>query len=411
MAEKATEIKSALRHDIAFLEPLEPKDDGFLRAKVKMAKPGVFSYFRGDGVTLEAKLPEEILSVETIDSAKRAPSADGHPPLSDCKGLITADNYQKHVKGVLGDTIHVQDSYLVGEETIFDKALAESIKSGKKAEVSIGFTADIDPTPGEYNGKRYDAAQRNIRINHIAHVEKGRAGSDVKAFFDSADSKGVPVTRLDMEEGHTNDNQKSSEGDKTMNEDSIVEKILAGIKSMFASKDGSEPKKETTDMEDMQKKTDMSDDPDQQKLQKLMKENEELKAKLTKSEQDAKSKQDADELDKAIEERVSLLETARSLLDSFEHKGLTNRDIKLDVIESILPFTGSVNQDSLSDTEIDARFDAAKELAKEKAMLPQESSSNMNGARLDANSINQKRAERLNIYDQLEKEAEKGGVL
>jgi hypothetical protein len=43
--------------------------------------------------------------------------------------------------------------------------------------LSAGYELDLDPTPGEYQGRRYDAVQRNIRINHVAAVPLGRAGT------------------------------------------------------------------------------------------------------------------------------------------------------------------------------------------------------------------------------------------
>ncbi len=398
-------MQRELRRDIAVLEPVTKHvdDDGFLRARLKMAKPGVFNYFRGNGISLEAKLPEEILSISTMDSAKRSPIADGHPPISDCDGLITPDNYSKYIKGSLGDSITIQNGYLVGEETVFDKTLAEDIKSGKKAEVSIGFTADIDPTPGEYNGEHYDVAQRNIRINHIAHVEKGRAGSDVKAFFDTSESDGVPVTRLDSRVSDTNQiNQtKNNEGETMdMDENSLIEKITAAIKSIFSDK-----KKGNSETLDQQEGT-----ADFEK-EKLLKENEALKAKLAENEKKMEERQDALELDSKIEERLEIMKMAHSVLDSFDSKSLSNQEIKLKVIEKVLPFSNSVRIDSLDDMMIDARYDASFELAKERAMQSEHLPASSGGVYLDENLILKKRAERLNLFDQIEAEATKGGIL
>lgn len=44
----------------------------------------------------------------------------------------------------------------------------------------MGYFCDYELTPGTFNGIHYDAVQRNIRGNHIALVEEGRMGSDVR---------------------------------------------------------------------------------------------------------------------------------------------------------------------------------------------------------------------------------------
>lgn len=168
------------RRDIGTLDVLN-HGDGFLRARVRFARPGVFPYVFDDGtIAYEAKLPDEIFSLSTIDSAKRVPVTDGHPD-----SLVSSSNYADHVRGTLGDSIMVAEGFLEAEETVFDAALIEKIKSGETAQVSIGFTCEQDNTAGEYNGTRYDSVQRNIRINHIAHVAQGRAGEDVRAYLDS----------------------------------------------------------------------------------------------------------------------------------------------------------------------------------------------------------------------------------
>jgi hypothetical protein len=55
-------------------------------------------------------------------------------------------------------------------------------------EVSCGYTADLVEEPGVYQGQAYDFIQRNIKYNHIAIVDKGRAGPDVRIRLDSEDA-------------------------------------------------------------------------------------------------------------------------------------------------------------------------------------------------------------------------------
>ena len=168
-------MKTATRIDRGTLERLRGGGT-FPRFRVTFAKSGVLDYARGDGARIrEAKLPSELASQETIDSLKGAPITDEHPP-----GMVTTENSGDLVKGTVLDTIQVKiddgGTRLEGPATIFDQALIDQIKEGEKREVSIGFTADIDPQSGILDGHTFDAVQRNIRINHVAATEAGRAG-------------------------------------------------------------------------------------------------------------------------------------------------------------------------------------------------------------------------------------------
>jgi len=48
------------------------------------------------------------------------------------------------------------------------KAFIEDIKSGKRRDVSVGFTYDTVDKPGEWQGEHFDYVQENLLINHVA---------------------------------------------------------------------------------------------------------------------------------------------------------------------------------------------------------------------------------------------------
>jgi len=58
------------------------------------------------------------------------------------------------------------------------KEVLDKIRSGQLKDNSIGFSCDKDPTPGEFQGQKYDYVQRNICIDHLAApIEQGRCPS------------------------------------------------------------------------------------------------------------------------------------------------------------------------------------------------------------------------------------------
>ena len=46
----------------------------------------------------------------------------------------------------------------------------------------MGYFCDYELKDGEYNGEPYQAIQRNLKINHIALVNEGRMGADVRVY-------------------------------------------------------------------------------------------------------------------------------------------------------------------------------------------------------------------------------------
>lgn len=157
-----------------------------------LSKVGVFPYL---GRTIHESLdPEKIYNVyrpadelaneETLKSFRLLPWIDDHVMLGSGEGLTPAE--KKGVQGVIGEEIQFNGEYLLGNIKVFSEKLMNLIKSGKK-ELSIGYRCLYDLTPGVYNGQPYDAIQREIRGNHVALVDEGRAGPDV-AVLDSKNS-------------------------------------------------------------------------------------------------------------------------------------------------------------------------------------------------------------------------------
>ena len=172
------------RYDTAPINSLSvDSQTGFLHAKnVPIARVGVFPYMKADGsLTMEAKLPDELLNDSTVESANSKPVTDDHP-----NEAVTTNNTKKYMKGFTADNAHVDGDKLKVDMTITDSDLISEIQKGKQ-ELSIGFQTDIAPVKGTYKGMAYDSVQRNIQINHVAVVRRGRAGHSVRLTGDSAE--------------------------------------------------------------------------------------------------------------------------------------------------------------------------------------------------------------------------------
>lgn len=139
---------------------------------------------------------EEFLDPECIESFKLVPFTDEHELLGRSEDDLTPPE-RKGVHGVTGENVYFDsnDGYFKSNLKIFSEKLANLIESGKK-ELSMGYRCTYDLTSGEYDGIRFDAIQRKLRGNHLALVQKGRAGPDVAVldhFKFTIDSKEIEI--------------------------------------------------------------------------------------------------------------------------------------------------------------------------------------------------------------------------
>lgn len=150
-----------------------------------LSKAGVFPYLgkqisselEPDKIYQVYRPAEELLSEETINSFKLLPIVDDHTMLGTEPGMMPAE--EKGVHGTSGSDVYGKDGKLYGDLKIYSETLKDEIEAGKK-ELSMGYFCDYELTPGTFGGQHYDAVQRNIRGNHIALVEEGRMGPDVR---------------------------------------------------------------------------------------------------------------------------------------------------------------------------------------------------------------------------------------
>ena len=178
------------RFDVAKFDKAEITSQGFLRIPVYAARTGIQVYRTHDGSTVkEYRPPEEVFSEKTMSSLRSAPITNEHP-----KVLVNSDNAKEFVIGYTSDVVSIEDNqYLKTEAVIMDKKTIEDIQNGK-IEVSMGYEVELDETPGEFEGQKFDMIQRNIVHNHMAIVERGRAGPNVKLKLDSGDA--IEIARL-----------------------------------------------------------------------------------------------------------------------------------------------------------------------------------------------------------------------
>lgn len=177
-------METVSRYDYGQISKSEISDEGYLKVWCKAARVGTQLYTRGDGKQCREYRPEEeVAKPESLASFGMKAVTMGHPPV-----LLDSGNTNVHQIGHAGSQVRFNDGFVEVALLITDKEAISQIQRGDAQEVSSGYRVDFDPTPGVTpSGESYDGVQRNIRINHIAIVKKGRAGADVRLILDSCD--------------------------------------------------------------------------------------------------------------------------------------------------------------------------------------------------------------------------------
>lgn len=154
--------------------------EGYLKDRPVLTSCGIFEYTNPDGsVRRELRLPEDVFSPESLRSYRGKPVVITHEA-----GLIDKNNVAENQIGTILSEGERSGGDVVAEIIIHD---TDAMRSCGLIELSLGYNLDLDETPGVWNGQRYDAIQRNIRINHLALVREARAGEQARLNLDGRD--------------------------------------------------------------------------------------------------------------------------------------------------------------------------------------------------------------------------------
>jgi uncharacterized protein len=172
----------AVRFDRGGLNKPKKQPNGWLRVDGWIARTGVQVYRRQDGTTIrEYRPPEEVFNADALESFGIAPLTNDHPP----EGLLDAENTKRYQVGTV--VAPRQDGKLLRAQMLITDADAIAALESGKTQLSCGYVCELDETPGTTpDGEHYDAVQRAIRGNHVAIVQVGRAGPEVRVKMDAA---------------------------------------------------------------------------------------------------------------------------------------------------------------------------------------------------------------------------------
>lgn len=310
--------------------------DGYLAAMALAARGGNVQRYTGaemgvDKPHVDVYRPEdEVFTNDTMQSFAHRPLTNSHPP-----EFVTADNWREYAVGYSGDEVARDGDYIRVPLLLTDAEAIGDYEDGKR-ELSMGYTSDIEWADGvTADGQHYDAIQRTIRNNHIALVDKARAGHDARIGDRHAPATTVP---------------KQTEGDmpdlKTVVVDGLtVESTAAGVEAI------NKVQKQLEDAEAKATETRSTHD------KAIADKDAEIAKRDAKIDELEKQVMTDAQLDAAVKERADLVGQAKAIADE-DYSGMSPDEIRKAAV------TAKLGDEAIKDKSpayVMARFDVLAE--------------------------------------------------
>ncbi|MCR6502583.1 DUF2213 domain-containing protein [Shinella sp. CPCC 101442] len=317
-------------------------EDGYLIAEARSVRTGIQLY-----AGIEVGKPElsvvrvyrpadQVFADSSLQSFTHAPVTMDHPVEA-----VTADNWKQFAVGEVSTAAKKDGEWVHLPLILKDAAAIQAVETGKR-ELSAGYTCELvfgdGVTP---TGEAFNATQTNIKINHLAIVDRARAGSKARIGDGAIAWGAAPVT---------NDQQPEKEKImtlKTVTVDGIPVEVTdqgATVISTLQSR-LADANTKFADAEKAHQTAIAAKDAD---LAKKDAEIDALKAKVL----------DEKALDEKVQARADLITVAKSIAKDVKTEGLTDAAIRKAVVSAKL---GDAAIAGKADAYINARFDILAE--------------------------------------------------
>ncbi|MDX0408382.1 DUF2213 domain-containing protein [Sinorhizobium medicae] len=337
--------------DLAPIAGTRRTADGYLVADARTARTGIQLYAghevgKPEMSVVKVYRPEaQVFDKASLGSYAHKPVTNDHPDEA-----VTADNWKALSVGQIGDEVAREGEFVRIPLIVMDAAAIKAIDEGKR-ELSAGYTCDLAWEPGTTPaGEKYDAIQKDIRINHVAIVQRGRAGSEAR-IGDGAGKWGVSPVNTQI----ADERIPKMDLRKILVDGLTVETTDQGAQAITKlQKDLESSAAKFADAEKAHQTALAAKDAE---LAKKDAEIDALKGKIL---------SDAD-LDKRVQARADLVTKAKVLAKDVKTEGLSDAAIRKAVVVAKL---GDAAVADKSEAYIDARFDMLVEDASKNGADP-----------------------------------------
>lgn len=211
-------------------------DNGYLIVKDNpIAFSGVYDYLLSE--VSDSKSDEVVKVCREFDNLKANKDLFKDKPIIWEHEWTGKNGDNQRADGAITGDIEAKDGGLYADLIIYNSDLIKSIENGECYELSPGYECEILQENGSYNGEHYDYKQLLKNVNHLAVVEQGRTGHDlriqdkgismdkkisIKALFDTI-KKIVDTDSEQVAEAEVKDNEVKTEAEvKEVKDDKIT---------------------------------------------------------------------------------------------------------------------------------------------------------------------------------------------
>ena len=162
----------------------EKDANGFLIIRDNpIAKAGVFDYLLSEVFSQVEKDKDKIVRVcREFENLKANKDLFAGKPIKWEHYWVGKEGETQTGDGAIFGEVRADEPYLKADLIIYNKDLIAKIEAGEVVELSPAYEANIEAIEGSYNGESYAYLQKLKEVNHLAVVEVGRSGSDLRIY-------------------------------------------------------------------------------------------------------------------------------------------------------------------------------------------------------------------------------------
>ena len=215
-------------------------DNGYLIVKDNpIAFSGVYDYLLSE--VSDSKSDEVVKVCREFDDLRANKDLFKDKPIIWQHYWTGEQGDNQRADGAITGDIEAKNGGLYADLIIYNSDLIKSIENGECYELSPGYECEILQENGSYNGEHYDYKQLLKNVNHLAVVEQGRTGHDlriqdkgismdkkisVKSLFDTI-KKMVDTDGEQVAEAEVKDNEVKTEAEVKDDKIGAIFEIMA----------------------------------------------------------------------------------------------------------------------------------------------------------------------------------------
>lgn len=333
--------------DRATISGTRRTSDGYLVTEARVARGGNVQDYMGFEIGVNEnrvfkvwRPADEVFKRDTLASFAHKPVTLDHP-----ESGVSPENFRDEAIGHLGSEV-IRDGEFVRVPLVVMDGNAIAAVEGGKREISMGYDCELVMEEGTTpDGRHYDAYQRNIRINHCAIVQAGRAGPQCRIGDQRMRTPQPP-------KGNTEMNKTVTVDGKQIEVTADVAAVIEGLQSQVV-----DLKAENGKVVDTAKQ--LADVVEKHTAVKTS-EISDLQAKVADLEKQVPT---ADALQQLADERASLIADAKLVAADLDCKSKDAATIKKEAITA--HYGDAAKIDGKSDEYVSAVFDMLVQSAKD----------------------------------------------